>query len=135
MEDNVFPLLLPTPFLFLTFHNDQKGRKPAYLLLKEQPVSCFNVWGHEAIFHPGPTEEAQQPTSQTVNAARLTGLKHCHLQGPVGLTLQQSALGHRPSPVEWLFSGDVETLCPGRLPEARWPALKQEMQEQWVVKV
>lgn len=52
-------------------------------------------------------------------------------RGLLDLTLQQSAPGHRPSPEEWLFSGGVETLYPGRQQEARWPAL----QERWRVQL
>lgn len=30
------------------------------LLLYEQPVRCLDVWGHEAIFYPGPHNRAHQ---------------------------------------------------------------------------
>lgn len=31
-----------------------KPKASTHLLFHKQPVSCFNVWGHEAILYPGP---------------------------------------------------------------------------------
>lgn len=53
-----------------------------HLLLHEQPVGCFDVWGHEAILHPRPVTRLicehwpninhhhQQPVSRRVTSGR-----------------------------------------------------------------
>jgi len=40
-----------------------------YLLLHEQPVSCFNVWGHEAILHPRPVTRHIANIGQTLTTS------------------------------------------------------------------
>lgn len=94
------------------------------LLLHQQPVSSFNIRGHEAVLHPRPAMSWPNINHRHRQHQASEAVGDPHLRHLSDLTSPLSARGRRPSPMGWSSSGGVGIQCLGRQRAALWPELE-----------